>query len=215
MEESDQSVQPKIDIPFKPKLFNTKITVLGIAILAVALLILNYLNILPLSKLYPKLAPKQSQTAQKTPPLQLIFSCPVATKSLCQSSKPIQFDGNPALSFLLPGKTEVISVIPANSTTQLQGKQVVDGFLFENNCYAIAYTFPANVTLANKNTLPLLRGRTIAQIGTSSLTVNGEKVNFILQLQKKPASQTASCDVKGNNASAFGQYQQIDISMFK
>lgn len=207
--------------------------VIGLLALFILILgILNYFNILSLSRLYPdKFASLPHQTpksVQKIPTPVLTLKCPVP-QELCDAAEVIVYKNNPALAYKLPDDTPITSIAPIVDSLQsveqpykkTNPKILHQSYINNNQCHVVTYVFPYDSILKIIDLLPLAQGTEIAATGASlnTITTDSKKYNLIIQIQKRALGSGQydfqKCGVTNLTSKDFGHYEDIDKNTFK
>lgn len=209
----------------RPKTLNLKYTLVVVipSVLFATILTLNYLNIIPLSYLYPQqlgFLPHQNRS--------LIVSCPVP-KEFCQLKKNTTYQRNPAIAFNVPSNTPLLTItkiIDFQRHTIQPYKEENPRALFQtailgNDCYTITYTVPFDTVVKKIDLLPIPEKSTIATASAKLIDVNQDKANLIIQIQKKPLDKATlgqpdfkRCSVEDLRQNNFGPFQSTDTLKF-
>lgn len=203
---------------------------LGIASLLGVLLfiLLNFSGVLPLSSFFG-LGGGGLKTGVLTP--EAGFSCPVAGNLCKEEGKQVLWNGNPALSYSLPAGTFVYSISLVNDSKEFSTdpfektnkyRGIWQAMQIGDDCYTATYVFPYEA-LIRRFRLPLEKGEEIANVPPADIDLQGEKVNMIMQLQKRELVQdqnalqstlVSGCDIGDRQPDQFGTYQILDPSVF-
>ena len=197
---------------------------LGILFFVIVFLVLNYFNIIILSKAIPALSflphrPIIQQTPAITqPPTQpnnnsnieiieekLSINCPVS-KEFCSSGKITQYTGGPALTYTIASGSSV------TNGTEVANENDIELFLNDltktktlfvsktigGSCFIITYIFPNDVEIPTFQSFPLTTGQQLTTMTNSKLKTE-EEPNLILQFRKYTISPEKSCAIKDNS----------------
>lgn len=186
-------------------------------VLFLALLALNYFNILPL------------RAVPSTNLKPVVLSCPVAG-DVCPNGLRVNYDGKAAVVWQLARGTVVGAaanvvdslrfILPPYTNESPVG--FYQSFISGSDCYTLTYTFPADTALGEIDLLPLGAGANLATASAALLDVDSRRASFILQMQKRAMDpKTAGkpdferCSVTNMKTEDFGAYQNLSIDNFK
>lgn len=230
MENSEQNKPPASPKSTKANAFliiqNTKIIIPSIVIiLLTALVVLNYFNILSLSKFIPVLnfLPQKTISSDK-----VAFKCPVQEK-YCKLGKKIKYQGNPAIVYELPSGTPILSAAQVADFRQYTIQPYKKGgpkalflsSLDSKECYIATYTIPFDTTINAVSLLPIPQGYTMATASANPITTDAGKTNLIFQIQKRALDKSKvgrpgyeQCPTVNLKPKEFGQYLPLDSEEF-
>lgn len=228
-----------LSIPYDEVVANNKsaLKILGpeiiglLLVFAVILGVLNYFNILSLSRLYPQYfasLPHQAFKESVQTPVQepiFVLKCPVPLE-FCNSAEKVTYKGNPGLGYKLPDNTPITSIAPvidslrsAPPKSQIKNPtNLYQSYINNNNCYVVTYVLPYDTTIKKIEVLPLEKETLIATSGATKII----EYNLILQIQKRALDSSTQglpnfkrCPVINLEPESYGTYEKITPNDFK
>lgn len=203
----------------KPGLIVTGI--ISVLILIVLVIILNYFNILSLSKQAGKtnlstIKPILNSQDFSFKIDNLFFPCP-APKEFCESGLLSTFKGNPAISYNLdPGKI-ILSAVDINDDKEIEllqndiekTKTLLISSQSGQDCYTIFYTVPADSQFNNFDKFPIKSGQILGLMGQEKISTGSAQGNLVVRV-KKLFDPATDCFTKGNPKKEVGSFQKIE-----
>ncbi len=215
---TDYQNQPAVLI-IHPHFWQTKkglsifATILAVIIFLILLIFFNYLDILLLPFTFL--------------PQKFIISCPIKSND-CGKSQTITFNNYPAIGYKIATSSSIVTPVKIVDTKQFASSPfrkedpigLYQSFILGGNCYTITYTVPFDSNIAQITKLPLNAGTSVITLGSESIEINSQRLNLILQIQKRPVNQNAKteaqkCPVYNIEPKDFGRFEPIQSNIFR